>query len=67
MTALFFQVYGFYDECLRKYGSVNVWRYCTDIFDYLRLRVLDVSSGLCEMKVKKLVHSWIAYLQAAKI
>ncbi|CAD8126217.1 unnamed protein product [Paramecium sonneborni] len=22
-------------ECQRKYGSANVWRYCTDVFDYL--------------------------------
>ena len=40
-------MYGFYDECLRKYGSVNVWRYCTDIFDYLSLSALIDNRILC--------------------
>eukprot|EP01062_Namystynia_karyoxenos_P077089 TRINITY_DN768_c1_g4_i2.p1 TRINITY_DN768_c1_g4~~TRINITY_DN768_c1_g4_i2.p1 ORF type:complete len:345 (+),score=111.18 TRINITY_DN768_c1_g4_i2:112-1035(+) len=46
------QVYGFYDECLRKYGSVNVWRYCTDVFDHIALsavvesKVFTVHGGL---------------------
>jgi len=41
------QVYGFYDECVRKYGSANVWRYCCEIFDYFSLGALVDGKVFC--------------------
>jgi|TARA_B100000524_G_scaffold188730_1_gene97794 serine/threonine-protein phosphatase 4 catalytic subunit len=41
------QVYGFYDECLKKYGSTNVWKYCVDVFDCLCLSAVVDNSVLC--------------------
>lgn len=31
------QIYGFYDESLKKYGNVNVWTMLTDLFDLMPL------------------------------
>jgi len=34
------QVYGFYDQCMRIYGSPNVWKFMTDLFDFLPLAIV---------------------------
>lgn len=47
------QTYGFYTECVRKYGSSHVWTYFTDMFDFLTLsvviddRIFCVHGGMC--------------------
>jgi len=41
------QVYGFYEECVRKYGNPNPWKFCTDVFDYLNLAAVIDGSVLC--------------------
>lgn len=39
--------YGFYDECMRKYGNANPWKYCTEVFDYLVTVALVEGSIFC--------------------
>jgi len=41
------QVYGFYDQCLKHYGSPNVWKYFTDLFDFLPLTILVDNKIFC--------------------
>eukprot|EP00037_Helgoeca_nana_P009443 m.82900 g.82900 ORF g.82900 m.82900 type:complete len:304 (-) comp19587_c0_seq2:8-919(-) len=41
------QVYGFYEECFRKYGSAYVWQMCTDVFDYLSLAAIVDNEIMC--------------------
>jgi serine/threonine-protein phosphatase 2A catalytic subunit len=51
------QVYGFYDECLRKYGNANIWKYFTDLFDYLPLTALVENQVRAKILILSTKHS----------
>lgn len=41
------KIYGFYDECYKKYGNQTVWKYFTDAFLYLPLTALIQNQLFC--------------------
>ena len=41
------QVYGFYDEVLRDYGSPTVWQHMTEVFDCLPLAAVVENQIFC--------------------
>ena len=41
------QVYGFYDECMQKYGSTNAWKYLVDVFDYMSIGAIIDDKIFC--------------------
>ena len=41
------QVYGFYEECVKKYGNANPWKYFVEVFDFLNLAALVDGKVFC--------------------
>ena len=39
--------YGFYEECRRKYNSINVWKYCCKVFNTMPLAALIENRIFC--------------------
>ena len=34
------KIYGFYDECMKKYGNENAWKFFTDVFLFIPMTAL---------------------------
>lgn len=58
------QVYGFYDECLRKYGTADVWKYFTDLFDYIPITALIEGQVIPSLLVGKHIFYMVDILSA---
>lgn len=41
------QLYGFYDECVQKFGNPNVWKLFTDLFNYLPISAIVDNKIFC--------------------
>jgi serine/threonine-protein phosphatase PP1-1 len=41
------QVYGFYEECVQKYGNTSVWKACCQVFDFMTLGAIVDGQVLC--------------------
>jgi|Transcript_9466 diadenosine tetraphosphatase ApaH/serine/threonine PP2A family protein phosphatase len=46
-SRLITQVYGFYDECILKYGSSQIWHDCCAVFDALSIAAIVNDKILC--------------------
>eukprot|EP00758_Cryptobia_borreli_P016681 Tbor_TRINITY_DN6127_c0_g2::TRINITY_DN6127_c0_g2_i8::g.21930::m.21930/K15427/SIT4, PPH1; serine/threonine-protein phosphatase PP1-1 len=40
-------IYGFYDECNKKYGTAEIWRLCVDVFDCFCVCAIIDGKALC--------------------
>jgi serine/threonine-protein phosphatase 4 catalytic subunit len=41
------QAYGFYDECIRKFGTPDVWKHCIDLFDLFPIAAIVNNEIFC--------------------
>lgn len=41
------QIYGFYEECQRKYGNANAWKYACEVFDCFSIAAVIDGTILC--------------------